>query len=631
MNIHPARQNIIAKAEHNAPSFLAVSNVEEAQAYGRAQAYLDDSDYQDAFLNGDYVLDLNKAQSAHPVVPQAPIVHAVEPVYDHHDVPSNVLPPIPRNEQPRHIAQVSHLPSSEHRQHVAAQFAAHDASLSFAPEKGQHLNYQIGSPVSPVEYHSEPDISPYTPIAVAQPTPSPAVKTQAHISAVPKPQPPRQPVVATPSRHEYKPIAAVPVSHIEQPYQEALVSNGIAVPSHDANLRASSSIYEEVNLPTLKAKPNVGRHQHHHKKTQHLHEAHDEDHYLEKLIKIANGELGDKYEVVKDKHNPHKARKGHKQAAVRKSPSTSRHTSNNDYTSSPKVATKPHFDHFKASEHVHRAQNVQVQKEDPYYEVKETKPHVDEKYLNPAAYERNHFEPSKPIPVPVKKDPYYEVPKPKVSHETILKVAKPKVPHDVIPKAAHDQNSFIKDSEQKYRNPASQYGNGYEIQKLKKPSRTTESPYYDADVIDIEEEARGSLAHNDDYDYNGLKSEDRYFNVPLTSDLYGGQELSLIGVADELPSKVAHPHHHEEKHHHDHHKDEHHDKYKDVEVYSVTDLKKTNTGSGKQLNGAGYATKDGFYYTRTEEYDPSKSKEPVLQSFEGYQRPAKYTEVRSFQ
>ena len=38
LNAHPVHQNVIAKAEHNAPSYLVVSNVEEAQAYQQAEA-----------------------------------------------------------------------------------------------------------------------------------------------------------------------------------------------------------------------------------------------------------------------------------------------------------------------------------------------------------------------------------------------------------------------------------------------------------------------------------------------------------------------------------------------------------------------------------------------------------------
>jgi len=64
--------------------------------------------------------------------------------------------------------------------------------------------------------------------------------------------------------------------------------------------------------------------------------------------------------------------------------------------------------------------------------------------------------------------------------------------------------------------------------------------------------------------------------------------------------------HHEKEHTH---KEVHVDKYDDHEVYSVTDLKKTNLGSGRQHHGGGFATKDGFYYTRTEDYNPlEKSK-----------------------
>ena len=613
MNAHPVHQNVIAKAEHNAPSYLAVSNVEEAQAYQQAQSYLDDAEYQDALYQGDYVLDLNKAQSSHSLPSQIPVTNALTPVHEHHAVPANVFHSIPRNEQPDYVDEVSHLPSPAHRQHVAAQFAAHDASLNLAPERGQTLNYQLGSPVSSAKYHAEPTQVQH--VHVAQPVSRPSLKTQAHVPSLPKPEL-RQKTVANPPRHEYKPIAAVPVSHIDQRYQEARVSNGIAGPSQDANLRAATSIYEEVNLPTLQTKEPVGHRGHHQKKSQH-HESHDEDHYLDKLIKIANGELGDKYEVVKDKHNPHKARKHHNEPAVHRNPIPQRPASTNGYLPSPTVEAEkqPQFNHFKASEHKHEAKKIHVAKEDPYYEVEDTKPYDDEKYINPAAHHRNQFESSKSLATPAQKDPYYEVPKPAVAHQATAK-------------AAHEENSYIQDSEQKYRNPASQYGSGYEIQKLRKPSRTTESPYYDADIVDIEEESRGSLEHRDDYDYNGLKSEDRYFNVPLASDAYGGPELSLIGVAEELPSPVVHHSHHEDKHPVEHHKEDHHDKYKGAEVYSVTNLKKTNVGSGKELNGAGFATKDGFFYTRTEEYNPSKSsKEPILQSFEGYQRPAKYTEV----
>ena len=564
---------------------------------------------------GDYVLDLNNAQPTQSLPSQNHLAHAVNPVHDHHAVPSNVFHSIPRSEQHDHIDQVSHLPSSSHRQHVAAQFAAHDASLNFAPERAQNLKYELGSPVSSAKYHAEPTQPQHVHVAVAQPVSRPSPKHQAPVPSPSKPEPRLKPV-ATEPRNEYKPIAAVPVSHIDQRYQEALVSNGIGVPSQNSNLRSATSIYEEVNLPTLKTRKPAGHRGHHQQKSQH-HESHDEDHYLEKLIKIANGELGDEYEVVKDKHNPHKARKNHNEPAVHKSPVPHRPASRNGYLPSPTVVAEkePHFNHFKATEHKHEAKKIHVAKEDPYYEAKNAKPLDDEKYINPASHHRNHFESSKPLPTQAKNDPYYDV-------------AKPEAAHEVIPKAVHEENSYINDSEQKYRNPASQYGSGYEIQKLKKPSRTTESPYYDADVIDIEEESRGSPAHNDDYDYNGLKSEDRYFNVPLTSDAYGGPELSLIGVAEELPSTVVHHPHHEEKRPVKHHEEKHHDKYKDAEVYSVTDLKKTNVGSGKQISGAGFATKDGFYYTRTEEYNPSKpSNEPVLQRFEGYQRPAKYTEV----
>merc|ERR1711981_825266 len=60
---------------------------------------------------------------------------------------------------------------------------------------------------------------------------------------------------------------------------------------------------------------------------------------------------------------------------------------------------------------------------------------------------------------------------------------------------------------------------------------------------------------------------------------------------------------------------------------TLTDLKKTNVGSGRELHGEGFATKEGFYYTKTEDYNPAKpSSEPILQNFESYSRPGQYTE-----
>ena len=432
-----------------------------------------------------------------------------------------------------------------------------------------------------------------------------------------------------------------------------------------------SSIYEEVNLPSLDVQKHVVSKDNH----DHPHHDADEDHYLDKILQIAHGELGNEYEILEDKHNPHKARKGYKKPLENNQPS-----SKAGYLPSPKQPESS-FDDVEnqyrnplAHHNRNRATKVNLFQEDPYYEAPEPKsPYVpepalpkikkpslsksDDKYRNPAGLAHHNRHEATKVNL-FQEDPYHEAPVPKSSYvpepalpkiqnpslskadakyrnpaaqyenfpEIHPNIIKPEIndpyyedPHTKpahVPKPLQVENSYIPDSEQKYRDPSNQYG-GYELEKIQKAKHVPETPYYDADVTDSEHDLASEHSIHD-YDYNSLKSEDRYFNVPVAGDDYGGPEISLIGVSD-LDT------HHEKAHDH---KEVHGDKYDDHEVYSVTNLKKTNLGSGRQHNGGGFATKDGFYYTRTEDYHPSEANEPIAETHPvPSKRIGQYTEV----
>ena len=382
-----------------------------------------------------------------------------------------------------------------------------------------------------------------------------------------------------------------------------------------------------MSFPHFDTHGNFGDKEHHQHTEHHQHAEHetDEDHYLEKLLKIANGELGDDYDILKEKHNPHKARKNYKKPVVSKEPLYHPTTSRSGYlpvstTHKPTNDNTNYFNSKYSSPGSNHHEHEDVKKlsaiEDPYYEIPDSKStylpvpalpkqegsYIDsseDKYRNPASYYDN-YEQSEPNQILLNEDPYYEVPQPKPVHE-------------LIPKTAKEDISFIKDSEQKYRNPINQHSS-HNTANLKISKGIHETPYYESSSSNI---GRESTSHQTipGSDYNNLKSEDRYFNVPVVNDGYGGPEITLIGVGD--LGDDSHRHFNND-----------HVKHKE-EVYTITDQKETNVDAGRQHNGEGFATKDGFYYTRTEDYNPAKhSKLGSIVQPTGSQRISQYTEVR---
>ena len=842
-----APQTLLATAEHTAPSYLATSHVNEAEA----KTHPDEDYHYDPFLNGDYVLNLDSAKQSHK--PSHSISAKANPQHaskDHHIPPTNVFPSYPVKEKVKLIGESSYLDSKP------AQFGAkpshthhgetYDSTIHQVPEhvnlinepsylgstlnhqvsklaqvnhaqklgqvhQGHNLNYQLGAPISHSHVNSGP-------------VPASTQKLPSSYGPLPGPTYSDAHFAHQPSQPTYPAAAAPSVAIIDHPHHEPVSSGGIDISSHQAN----TGIYEEVDLPKVETTEHIEHNDHHHhsiptgiyeevelpkvesskhiehdkqrhhspyKPTHiehadpHHHSPHksEEDHYLEKILKVANGELGNEYEILEEKHNPNKARKSYtpQHPSFKNSPAYPPTTSSPKYLSVPTpekhvqayalkdehqrasseagylpepklhVPEKPTFKHFDhqyedefGSHHVHDVVEQPIETKEPYYEdpepyssylpvqdeypikskdsassylpvqdeypIKSQKSVLeseDDKYRNPARYAEENFHTINKIhDIELKKGPYHEVPETRPSHNSphrllhgdksyiqdseqkyrnpasqyeINDIELKKEPHYEIPQTRpshnpphrilHGDESYIKDSEQKYLNSASQYElnnielkkesqyevpnvkvahnshhsaphrddsyledserkyvdpatqyDGYELEKLQKPKhKAVEGPYYDADVVDDTKHDH-SVAHSshNDYDYNGLKSEDRYFNVPLSGNEYGGQEISLIGIDEDLHHDDGHDHHIEE--------DRHVEKHNDHEVYTVTDVKETNLGTGRQLHGGGFATKDGFYYTRTEDYHPPGKGAPIAEVHNvPSHRVPQYTEVKS--
>ena len=827
-----APQTLLAKAQHTAPSYLATSHVKEAtpNTHRDEDYYYDPFLNGDYVLNLDSPKPSHKTSYSNPakasphhaskdhhipptnVFPSYPVKENVkiigEPSYAESKTalfsakPSHInhgktydSPRHPVTEhvnlinEPSYLGSkvehpVSNLPNVNHAQKLGQVHQAHN------------LNYHLGAPISHSHVNSGP-------------VPASTQKLPSSYGSLPGPTYSDAHFTHEPAQPAYPVVSAPAVAIIDHPHHKPVSSVGVDASSYHSNIKAPTGIYEEVDLPKVKTPEHIEHNDHHHPSTPtgiyeevdlpkfdtskhiehnihsqhtphkpthiehkdpHHHSTHksEEDHYLEKILKIANGELGDKYEILEEKHNPNKARKSYtpqhpsfkNNLVYPPTPSSpnyppeqqpekqvqayalrdehQRASSGAGYLPEPKlyVPEKPTFKHFDhqyenelASHHAHDVVEKPIEVKEPYYEdpepyapylpvqnehpiktqdsvssylpVKDEYPiknqksvseSEDDKYRNPARYAEENFHTINKISnIELKKAPHYEVPATRPSHnaahgilhggESYIKDSEQKYlnpasqyeinnsefkkdPHYETPpprpshnsphRILHGDESYIKDSEQKYRNSASQYElnnielkkesrydvpdardthkshhsaphrddsygkgpernyvdpasqyDGYELEKLQKPKhKAVEGPYYDADVVDDtkHDHSVDHSSHND-YDYNGLKSEDRYFNVPLSGNEYGGQEISLIGVDEDLHHDDGHDNHVEE--------DRHVEKHNDPDVYTVTDVKETNLGTGRQLHGGGFATKDGFYYTRTEDYHPPGEGHPI--------------------
>ena len=577
-NDKPSIHDTLSNVEPKPPYYLASSEIiEEPKPLSNS-----DQDEFNSFLNGDYVLDLNSVTSFQPTLPQA---SSLEPYYqnDHHIPPPNVLPTLPRNRQPnlindpsRPAPRQSYITRDAPRKTKELYYDSFDTILNANPQ----YHYDSITNTPPDHFDAAPSLSNH----LQNPSISAFQTKDIH-------------QIATFPAKKYTPIATVPVSVDEFPFQQILAANGIATSSHDADpYPVADSIPETVKFQNFGIHDNVVHNEQHHPTREET----DKDHYLEKLLKIANGELGNDYDILKENHNPHRARKNYKKHPVIEEPAFGLSSSKSSYLPVPEQPKEESVEYFE-NDYVNPTLRYKVQneakkllRENPFdgapdsvaYKVQ----NEVQKLLRENPFEvapdsvgykvQNELKKLSPI-----EDPFDGAPDSKSTYH----------PSPSLPK---QETSYIDSSEDKYRNPKLHHENKerneanqilvkddpyYEVQ---------EDLYYEPLVShNLEESNLHHTTPHFHHNNNNLKSEERYFNVPLPND--GGPEISLIGVGD---LDNASDDYETEPLKHEH------------EVYTVTDLKKTNLASGRQHHGGGFATQDGFYYTKTEDYNPASER-----------------------